>query len=91
MSYLGSASFSLLLKGPSFTTIFIKDPDFSLYTPSQAASSNTLGNDSAGKMYNSGSLGTVLQLSGDSERIYAEAVDQVSLFLRALNVRFTPH
>ncbi|ESU40530.1 Coatomer beta subunit, partial [Giardia duodenalis] len=55
------------------------------------ASSNTLGNDSAGKMYSSGSLGTVLQLSGDSERIYAEAVDQVSLFLRALNVRFTPH
>ncbi|ESU40562.1 Coatomer beta subunit [Giardia duodenalis] len=89
---LGLSTFqSSLEKELSFTTIFTKDTDFSLYTPSQVASSNTLGNDSAGKMYSSGSLGTVLQLSGDSERIHAEAVDQVSPFLRTLNVRFTQH
>lgn len=75
-------------KGSSLATIFTKDTDFSLYTPSQSASCNAISIDSAGKIYSSGSLGNVVQLSGDSERIYAEAIIQVSPSLIALEVLF---
>lgn len=74
--------------GSSFTTIFTRDTDFSLYVVSHNTSSQAISGDSAGKLYSSGSLGNVVQLSGDSERIYAEAVVQVSPSLITLEVLF---